>query len=83
MQRQFTVMMCMFLLFSVAARQCVPILADEIYGDMVSLGQESSLHYSPPQIISGDLQRRHLNNQKQLLITSVQQINMLALFTDI
>ena len=29
----------MFLLFSVAARQCVPILADEIYGDMVSLGR--------------------------------------------
>lgn len=33
----------MFLLFSVAARQCVPILADEIYGDMVSLGQDISL----------------------------------------
>lgn len=33
----------MFLLFLVAARQCVPILADEIYGDMVSLDQDISL----------------------------------------
>lgn len=33
----------MFLLFSVAARKYVPILADEIYGDMVSPGQDSSL----------------------------------------
>lgn len=27
-----------FFKFSVAERQCVPILADEIYGDMVSSG---------------------------------------------
>lgn len=33
----------MLLLFSVAARQCVPIIADEIYGDMVSFGQDISL----------------------------------------
>jgi hypothetical protein len=32
-----------FSFFPVAARQCVPILADEIYGDMVSRGQDRSL----------------------------------------
>lgn len=41
----------LFLLFSVAARQCVPILADEIYGDMVSLGQNIPLQ-AQFQIIS-------------------------------
>lgn len=37
----------MFLLFLVAARQCVPILADEIYGDMVSLGQDLIISFIP------------------------------------
>lgn len=36
----------LFLFFPVAERQCVPILADEIYGDMVSLGWVISLQES-------------------------------------
>lgn len=41
----------LFLFFPVAERQCVPILADEIYGDMVSLGWVISLQESQYYIV--------------------------------